>query len=178
MVVFRKVALMPVIAIASLALIFFSMDLYTNLIHREEARVQTYVAGFYVAGMSADPAALASGRTSSNDLYKNDAILREFVNYAYSSFEPVTTVDPENKDRVQDRISAGSTNIKLNFPVGEGFLDSVDAECEVVSSGGVKGVRVTIGYLVDPKLNIMLPDTVQMKPYPIYISRNFRILGQ
>lgn len=162
----RKFALWPLATIVLIFVLSFALDLFTVMIYREDARTQTFIGGFYVAGMAADPAALASGKTDSTSLYKDDDIHKEFKNYAIASFSRLATgpIQVENG--------------KIEVPVGEMFINKVVAKSQIHTAGSEKGVIITIEYHVDPKINTFLPRGVDAKPYVASITRKFRILGQ
>lgn len=150
-------------------LLAFVFDFITLMVYREDVRTQVYIGGFYIAGMAADPTALASGGVNQADLYKNEDILREFETFSKASFGGMSNEEPQ--------ITSFGNARAMKFHVDSLMIEDVITQVEVLTIGSEKGVSLTVEYRVSPRLNLLL-GTGAIPNYRMHMTRRFRLLGQ
>lgn len=166
---FRKFVKLPLIMIVCSILLAFVFDFITLMVYREDVRTQVYIGGFYIAGMAADPTALAAGVVNQPDLYKNEDILREFEVFSKASFGGMSNGEPQ---------IVGSGNQRaMRFNVDSLMISDIITQVEILTIGSEKGVSLTVEYRVSPRLNLLLGAGV-IPDYRMHMTRRFRLLGQ
>ena len=116
-----------------LAVVF---DLFMIQVVQEDIRTQIYMAGHYVSTMAADPTELASGNTNQPDLYKDEDILKEFEKFVRSTYLDSTSTISKNT-------SSKTASFTIN-KFGVKRVNHINTRADIITRGGVKGVRITI----------------------------------
>ena len=163
---FKKVAWIFLKVMIFSVIIAIAFDFYTIILFYEDMRTQIYIAGHYVETMSADPEALASGEVDSSKLYKDEDIKKEFGKFVNASYYDMSKGD----------ISGDKGSYTVNMG-GVKRLNRILARANVVDKGGIKGVNVTLTYVLQPYTAVFFEEQENINGFQLRMQRDFRIVG-
>jgi len=165
MILAQKVAKYFLAAFLITIIIAMLFDFMVYMVYDQDALTQIYLAGQYVSNIPADPTQLALGKVVPAD---DETIMREFGKFANATFLQLS----------EGRVSVSGTNTDMvyTFHVNKYLIKNIWIECKIITYNGVKGVKITLDYQIDPLSNLIGKNDLGLILNAFKV-RNFRLIG-
>lgn len=167
---YKTSKLILIVLVVSLTLAIVT-DIIFLFMYREEIRTDIYLAGNYVSTIAQDPSVLSTGTTKwGTPVYSNEDLLKQLRTYADASYGHRAKSTPT-------QVKSGN-RIDLSYIIDTGLLDEIIVTGEVIEQDGMKGMRITIMFLAEPRgKSFGFQDTpINIPRHKVHLTRVFRVI--